>query len=144
MQPGGTFISKRVMSPDVTASRCRQIASSAQPHFNSVVGSRTCHALFANAARERLHSSLSALSRSCSVSFRLKPRVFRDCHLNRLCFGVILTVFCADWPGLPASQKIARTHQAQTQPESARHLTPAAYWCSPPCHCTHGCAAPAC
>ena len=73
IDPGGTFINSRVMSPLVTCSRCKQMASSAHPHFSSVVGSRTCHARRANADRERLHSSLSAFIRSWVVRFMLPP-----------------------------------------------------------------------
>jgi hypothetical protein len=47
IEPGGTFMSRRRMSPFVTASRCWQIASSAQPHFSSAAGSSTCQARWA-------------------------------------------------------------------------------------------------
>jgi hypothetical protein len=45
MKPGGTLISRRLlgMSPNVIASRCRQIASTTQPSImGRVFGSRVC------------------------------------------------------------------------------------------------------
>jgi hypothetical protein len=43
MKPGGTLMRSRVISPNVTASRWRQIASSGQPSTSlRVFGSRAC------------------------------------------------------------------------------------------------------
>src|ERR1700733_12136283 len=41
MKPGGTLISRRLMSPNVTAARCMQTASSGQPPISLVEGSST-------------------------------------------------------------------------------------------------------
>jgi hypothetical protein len=42
VKPGGTFISSRLMSPRVTASRCRAMVSIAGPVSNSTPGSMAC------------------------------------------------------------------------------------------------------
>jgi hypothetical protein len=43
MKPGGTLISRRLMSPNVIASRCSTTASSGHPSINFRVGGSRTH-----------------------------------------------------------------------------------------------------
>ena len=58
---GGMLMSRRWMSPALTASRCSQIASMCQLAMNGIPGSTTCHDCFTNSYNEA-----DALRRSCS------------------------------------------------------------------------------
>src|ERR1700722_7465678 len=82
MKPGGTFMRRRLISPNVTASRCMQTASSGQPPISLVEGSSTdqkCLTKWMRPprrawARRNFSKFLWVFSRSSASSRRRKAR----------------------------------------------------------------------